>query len=186
MIRCSAILAWLAALVVPSGALALPVSGLPGLPGTGTLPTVPGTGIVGHNPAGGVLQSMPSAGVLEHNPATAIPPIFRRVEMDVQTDLRQVLGRSVPGRFSRTYCGGGSLGRCRALLSSTLLQAASEEAAKYGPSMSGWQLPTTCAVTTPGACDQIVPTSAGAISIPPQPFDNRGTFYQTVAVQGHR
>ena len=111
---------------------------------------------------------------------------FEGWEMDVQTDLRQVLGQRVKGRFSRTYCGGGSLARCRALLSSTLLQAAGELAAKYGPSMSAWQLPTTCAVTTPATCDQIVPTSAGAISIPPQPFDNRGTFYQAVAIQGHR
>jgi hypothetical protein len=71
-------------------------------------------------------------------------------------------------------------------LSSTLLQAADELATKYGTSMSAWQLPTTCAVTTPATCDQIVPTSAGAISIPPQPFDNRGTFYQAVAIQGHR
>ncbi len=111
---------------------------------------------------------------------------FEGWEMDVQKDLRQVLGQTVQGRFSRTYCGGGSLGSCRALLSSTLLEAATELAAKYGPSMSGWKLPTTCAVTTPATCDQIVPTSAGAISIPPRPFDNRGTFYQAVAVQGHR
>jgi acyl-homoserine lactone acylase PvdQ len=111
---------------------------------------------------------------------------FEGWEMDVQQDLRQVLGRHVPGRFSRTYCGGGSLKRCRELLSSTLLQAASQLTAKYGASMSGWTLPTTCAVTTPATCDQIVPTSAGAISIPPQPFDNRGTFYQAVAIQGHR
>lgn len=41
-------------------------------------------------------------------------------------------------------------------------------------------------VTTPPSCDQIVPTSAGAITAPPQPFDNRGTFYQAVAVNGHR
>jgi len=111
---------------------------------------------------------------------------FEGWEMDVQQDLRQVLGRPVKGRFSRTYCGGGSLKRCRALLSSTLLQAAAELTSKYGSSMSGWQLPTTCAVTTPASCDQIVPTSAGAISIPAQPFDNRGTFYQAVAIQGHR
>ena len=111
---------------------------------------------------------------------------FEGWEMDVQKDLRQVLGQRVRGRFSRTYCGGGSLKRCRALLSSTLLQAAGELASKYGPAMSGWTLPTTCPVTTPATCDQIVPTTAGAISIPPQPFDNRGTFYQAVAVHGHR
>jgi hypothetical protein len=41
-------------------------------------------------------------------------------------------------------------------------------------------------VTAPASCDQIVPTSAGAISIPPQAFDNRGTFYQAVTIHGHR
>ena len=85
-------------------------------------------------------------------------------EMDVQKDLRQVLGQRVRGRFSRTYCGGGSLKRYRALLSSTLLEAAGELASKYGPAMSGWTLPTTCPVTTPATCDQVVPTSAGAFS----------------------
>jgi acyl-homoserine lactone acylase PvdQ len=111
---------------------------------------------------------------------------FAGWEMDVQKDLRQVLGARVRGRFSRTYCGGGSLRRCRALLSSTLLQAAAALSARYGASIANWKLPVTCPVTTPPSCDQIVPTSAGAISIPPQPFDNRGTFYQAVAVSGHR
>jgi acyl-homoserine lactone acylase PvdQ len=111
---------------------------------------------------------------------------FEGWEMDVQKDLRQVLRKRVRGRFSRTYCGGGSLKRCRSLLSTTLLQAASQLSAKYGSSTAGWKLPVTCPVTTPPSCDQIVPTSAGAVSIPPQPFDNRGTFYQAVAVNGHR
>ena len=58
---------------------------------------------------------------------------FEGWEMDVQKDLRQVLGQPVQGRFSRTYCGGGSLARCRALLSSTLLQAASSSLPGTGP-----------------------------------------------------
>jgi acyl-homoserine lactone acylase PvdQ len=107
-------------------------------------------------------------------------------EMDVQKDLRQVLRRRVPGRFSRTYCGGGSLTRCRAILDHTLLQAAAQLRAKYGPDQTNWKLPVTCPVTTPPSCDQIITTAAGAIQIPPQPFDNRGTFYQAVAVSGHR
>jgi hypothetical protein len=111
---------------------------------------------------------------------------FSGFEMDVHKDLRQVLGRHVRGRFSRTYCGGGSLKRCRALMVSTLVQAAGQLQKKYGASMDGWKLPVTCPVSTPPSCDQIVATSAGAISIPPQPFDNRGTFYQAVAVSGHR
>ncbi|MEA2214100.1 MAG: hypothetical protein QOF83_4048 [Solirubrobacteraceae bacterium] len=111
---------------------------------------------------------------------------FAGWEMDVQKDLRQVLHQRVRGRFSRTYCGRGSLRRCRAVLARTLLQAESQLKQHLGASMSDWKLPLTCPVHTPAGCDQIVPTSAGAISIPPQPFDNRGTYYQAVAVNGHR
>lgn len=111
---------------------------------------------------------------------------FAGWEMYVQKDLRQVLGQRVRGRFSRTYCGGGSLARCRSLLDSTLLQAADQLDQQYGSSTSSWQLPVTCPATTPPSCDQIVPTAAGAIDVPPQPFDNRGTFYQADAIVGHR
>ena len=111
---------------------------------------------------------------------------FAGWSMDVQKDMRQVLSRRVPGRFSRTYCGRGSLRRCRAMLDRTLLQAAGALSARYGPSTASWTLPVTCPVTTPPSCDQIVPISAGAITVAPQPFDNRGTFYQAVAVNGHR
>jgi hypothetical protein len=106
--------------------------------------------------------------------------------MDVQKDLRQVLRQPARGRFSRTYCGGGVLKRCRWLLDSTLLQAAAQLSQRYGSSMSRWQLPVTCPVTTPPSCDQIVPIAAGAINVPPQPYDNRGTFYQADAIIGHR
>lgn len=54
--------------------------------------------------------------------------------MDVQKDLRQVLKRKVAGHFSRTYCGRGSLRRCRALLDGTLGQAVAQLSAHYGPS----------------------------------------------------
>jgi acyl-homoserine lactone acylase PvdQ len=111
---------------------------------------------------------------------------FEGWEMDVQKDLRQVLHQHVRGRFSRSYCGRGSLERCRGLLDSTLLQAAAQLSRQYGSSTSSWQLPVTCPVTTPPSCDQIVPVAAGAIDVPPQPYDNRGTFYQAVAVSGHR
>jgi acyl-homoserine lactone acylase PvdQ len=111
---------------------------------------------------------------------------FEGWEMDVQKDLRQVLHRHVRGRFSRTYCGRGSRRRCRALLTRTLLQAAAALSKRYGASMTGWKLPTLCAVSAQPACDQIQPTAAGAINVPPQPFDNRGTFYQAVALTGHR
>jgi acyl-homoserine lactone acylase PvdQ len=111
---------------------------------------------------------------------------FAGWEMNVQKDLRQVLHEKVRGRFSRTYCGRGSLTRCRALLAKSLLQADAQLTKRFGASTANWKLPATCAVSVPAGCDQIVPTSAGAISIPPQAFDNRGTFYQAVAVSGHR
>ncbi|HET9718461.1 MAG TPA: penicillin acylase family protein, partial [Solirubrobacteraceae bacterium] len=111
---------------------------------------------------------------------------FAGWEMDVQKDLRQVLHRRVLGRFSRTYCGRGSLRRCRALLVRTLLSAAAQLRRRYGASMARWTLPTVCALSTTPSCDQIQPTAAGAVNVGPQPFDNRGTFYQAVAVSGHR
>ncbi|MDQ2895065.1 MAG: hypothetical protein M3Y09_05385 [Actinomycetota bacterium] len=43
-----------------------------------------------------------------------------------------------------------------------------------------------CPVATPPGCDQIVPISGGAITLAPQPFDNRGTFSHAVAINGHR
>jgi acyl-homoserine lactone acylase PvdQ len=107
-------------------------------------------------------------------------------EMNVQKDLRQLLHRHVRDHWSRTYCGRGSLRRCRGLLTKTLLQAAGQLRQRYGATMSNWKLPVTCPITSPPSCDQIVPVSAGAITLPPQPFDNRGTFYQAVAVDGHR
>jgi len=107
-------------------------------------------------------------------------------EMQVDKDLRQVLRAKVRGRWSRTYCGGGSLAKCRALLISTLQQAVDQVVAKYGADPSGWKLPVTCPDTDPPSCDQIIATAAGAINVPPQPFDNRGTFYQADAISGHR
>jgi hypothetical protein len=41
----------------------------------------------------------------------------------VQKDLRTILGRHVRGRYSRTYCGKGSLSRCRKALQSSLAKA---------------------------------------------------------------
>jgi acyl-homoserine lactone acylase PvdQ len=107
-------------------------------------------------------------------------------ENDVAQDLHAVLRQKEPGHFSRIYCGGGSLSKCRTLLTSTLMEAYTQIAAKQGTDPTKWVMPTVCEVTTPATCTQSVPTAVGAVSIPPQPFDNRGTFYQAVAVQGHR
>ncbi len=106
-------------------------------------------------------------------------------ENDVQQDLRQVLGEKVAGRFSRTYCGGGELKRCRALLISTLLEADAELVKQYGASESSWVYPTICS-TAPTTCDEVSSETVGAVELPAQPLDNRGTFYQAVAISGHR
>ena len=93
----------------------------------------------------------------------------------------------VRGRFSRIYCGGGIRdtlpGDARARRS---LAAAAKLSAKYGASTDAWKLPVTCPVTTPASCDQIVPDQRRGDLDPASPFDNRGTFYQAVAVSGKR
>jgi hypothetical protein len=79
---------------------------------------------------------------------------FAGWEMDVQKDLRRVLHRRVTGQFSRTYCGGGTLRRCRVLLTNALIEATAELTRRYGSSMAGWNLPVTCPVSTPPSCDR--------------------------------
>jgi hypothetical protein len=44
----------------------------------------------------------------------------------VSKDLRTVLGRKVKGRYAKTFCGKGSLKRCRAALEKSLAAAAAE------------------------------------------------------------
>jgi acyl-homoserine lactone acylase PvdQ len=105
----------------------------------------------------------------------------------VQKDLRTVLKRKVRGRFSRRYCGGGSLKRCRAVLVQTLRDAAADVRGRLGADPAGWKVATLCPTDVkPLTCDEIVPTTAGAVATPPIPFHNRGTFHQAVEVQGRR
>jgi hypothetical protein len=109
----------------------------------------------------------------------------------VQKDLRHVLRRKEKGRYSRVYCGGpklkGARARCRAVLLTSLRAAAAAAAAKYGSADPGaWKVPATCAKTDPPSCDQLVPTTAGAIDTPPFPWQNRGTYHQVVGLKQHR
>jgi hypothetical protein len=50
--------------------------------------------------------------------------------------------------------------------------------------MAKWTVHATCPQTTPPTCDQIVPTTGGAVSTPPFPFHNRGTFHQIDEIGG--
>ena len=103
----------------------------------------------------------------------------------VQKDLRRVLGRRERGRFSRVYCGGGSRTACRTVLSNTLADAISATSQAQGTDdMSKWVVHATCPITDPPTCDQIVPTTGGAVDTPPFPFHNRGTFHQIDEIGG--
>ncbi|HEX4720089.1 MAG TPA: penicillin acylase family protein, partial [Thermoleophilaceae bacterium] len=95
----------------------------------------------------------------------------------VSKDLRDLVARrSVRGRWSRVYCGGGSLASCRAALLSSLSAATKVSAASlYGKG--------DCKSNPDPACsDQNRPTVASAVTMPPFPFQNRPTFQQTVEI----
>ena len=116
----------------------------------------------------------------------------------VQKDLRSVLGRPERGRYSQIYCGGPvrepvrgkrlRLARthCRDVLLTTLRAAVAEVAQKRGSDTSQWKLQAVCDDTDPPSCDQIVPSTAGAVDTPPFPWQNRGTYHQVDEISGHR
>jgi acyl-homoserine lactone acylase PvdQ len=92
-------------------------------------------------------------------------------------DLRRVLGDPVRG-FSRTYCGGGSLAKCRKALIRSLKNALADDSdAKLYPD---------------GACeggdaqwchDAVHHRATGAITQPPIHWINRPTFQQAVQIK---
>jgi acyl-homoserine lactone acylase PvdQ len=98
-------------------------------------------------------------------------------------DLRTLLGGKVRGRYSRVYCGRGTLSRCRGALLASLRKALKVDPAKLysdqvcaGAGRSGDQ-----------ACyDSIYFRPLGAITQPLIPWQNRPTFQQVVSVDGHR
>jgi acyl-homoserine lactone acylase PvdQ len=102
----------------------------------------------------------------------------------VAKDLRDVLGAHVRGRYSRTYCGGGKLGRCRDALLDSLGDALqhSSDAELYpdGPC----ELGTDEHPASAQACaDSVDYRAVGAITQPRTPWINRPTFQQAVRVK---
>ena len=83
----------------------------------------------------------------------------------------------VKGRYSRIYCGRGSLKRCRAALQASLREALTVTPKElYGKA-------TKCAAKPEASCyDMNRSTVASAIRIPDFPFQNRPTFQQVVQV----
>ena len=99
----------------------------------------------------------------------------------VSKDLRDLFQRGhVRHRWSRVYCGRGSRAKCRAALQSSLSDALAtvDPATLYGRG--------DCKDDPDAQCfDRNRSTIAGAISVPPAPFQNRPTFQQTVEVTQH-
>jgi acyl-homoserine lactone acylase PvdQ len=93
----------------------------------------------------------------------------------VQKDLRDLLGASVRGPYSRVYCGQGSLSSCRDALLNSLADALQHYS---NNEIYGGQ--------TQAAHDEIQFAAIGAITQPNLPWVNRPTFQQAVEVQGHR
>jgi acyl-homoserine lactone acylase PvdQ len=102
----------------------------------------------------------------------------------VQKDLRDLLGARVRGPYSRVYCGGGKLGKCRDALLSSLSDALqhSSDAQLYpdGPCDLGLDQHPASAQ----ACaDSVNFRAVGAISQPRMPWINRPTFQQAVHIK---
>ena len=97
----------------------------------------------------------------------------------VQKDLRAALGLRVRGALNRTYCGNGSLRRCRAALVSSLQQAVSEPQTQVYPADG------VCAAGDQMCSDSIQFRAIGAITQPLIEWVNRPTFQQAVQVLGH-
>jgi acyl-homoserine lactone acylase PvdQ len=97
----------------------------------------------------------------------------------VNKDLRQILGDPVQGRYSRTYCGGGSLAACQAQLRASLHAAVQAAMAAEG-------VPSVDQLTYDKANDDIVPVTAGVVGVRPIDWQNRPTFQQVVSFTSHR
>ena len=97
----------------------------------------------------------------------------------VSKDLRQVLGKPVAGRYSRTYCGGGSLAACRTQLRASLHAAV--QAALAAQSKTD-----VAALTYDKTKDDIRHVTAGIVGVRGIDWQNRPTFQQAVHFTTHR
>jgi acyl-homoserine lactone acylase PvdQ len=93
----------------------------------------------------------------------------------VQKDLRDLLGASVQGPYSRVYCGKGDLVACRNALLNSLSSALQHDS--NGEIYGG---------ESQSAHDKIGFRAIGAITQPNIPWVNRPTFQQAVEIPGHR
>jgi len=97
----------------------------------------------------------------------------------VSKDLRQVLGKPVQARWSRTYCGGGSLDTCRTDLRASLA-AATERV------LAAQDVADVADLTYDKSEDAIRATTGGLVGSRPIDWQNRPTFQQVVGFTTHR
>jgi acyl-homoserine lactone acylase PvdQ len=98
----------------------------------------------------------------------------------VQRDLRKVLGDPVTTPQPVTFCGGGSLAACRAVLTESLLAATKVPAASTYPATDG------CAAGDQYCADQIVHQPMGGITQDRITWVNRPTYQQVIEFPARR
>jgi Penicillin amidase len=91
----------------------------------------------------------------------------------VSKDLRTELGIKVRGRFSRRYCGNGSLKACRKSLWAAIQAAANKLVATEGSNPAAWYSPAERISFVPG----LIPFTMR--------WTNRSTFQQVIEFTGH-
>jgi acyl-homoserine lactone acylase PvdQ len=97
----------------------------------------------------------------------------------VVEDLAGLTGRDAPAGWSRNYCGGGSLDRCRSDLQASLGRAVDGVLAAQGVS-------SVDQLTYDKHTDDIRHVAAGVVGVRPIDWQNRPTFQQVVEFSGHR
>ncbi|MEA2273218.1 MAG: hypothetical protein QOI98_1926, partial [Solirubrobacteraceae bacterium] len=98
----------------------------------------------------------------------------------VQKDLRALLGKKVKGRYSRIYCGGGSLAACREALEASLREALKLSAVQV------YKGDSQCTDGDQRCWDSVIFRPLGAVTQPHIPWINRPTFQQVVEIPAHR
>jgi Penicillin amidase len=94
----------------------------------------------------------------------------------VSKDLRTELGMKVRGRFSRRYCGNGSLKACRTSLWAAIQAAARQLKTTEGPNPKDWYSSATA---------ERISFIPGLIPSFTMRWTNRSTFQQVIEFTGH-
>lgn len=97
----------------------------------------------------------------------------------VSKDLRSVLGKRVQDRYRLGYCGAGKRKACRA----TLVESFRGAVARV---LAAQEVATVDELTYDKTQDDIRSVAGGVVGVRPIDWQNRPTFQQVVAFEGHR